>query len=360
MQDSTRTRAPCILPSFVPMNSIQILLGNPFFALFVVVGAGLLLGAVQISRKLEGEKPVPIRYDDMFAEGQHLYLVGRHHDLDLAVGLIGGKSDRPYIKDLENQQRRLVVTKASVVGLVMNQLQSLREYGVMISRVTRMDVTFVPTADTRIERRDIFTAVGNPDDLERFARAIGHRSEAFDETDLLSLSVGISLGVVVGMIPIALPGGDGITLGMAGGPLLVALILAHVGKMGRLVGHIPRPTRQLLQELGLVFFLASAGVKGGASLVETIVTSGPSIFFAGVLITLVPMVAAFLLGERLFNLNNLQALGGICGGMTSTPALGAITARTDSQLPVLSYATAYPVALIVMTVFAKILIGVME
>jgi putative transport protein len=160
------------------------------------------------------------------------------------------------------------------------------------------------------------------------------------------------------MIPIALPGGEGITLGMAGGPLLVALVLAHAGKMGRVVGHIPRPTRQLLQELGLVFFLASAGVKGGASLVETVMTSGPSLFLAGMMITLLPMVAVFLLAGRIFKLNNLQALGGICGGMTSTPALGAITARTDSQLPVLSYATAYPVALIVMTVFAKILIAV--
>jgi putative transport protein len=322
-----------------------------------VVGSSM--GAVQISRKLEGEKLVPIRYDDVFAEGQHLFLVGRLKDLDLAVGLIGEKSERPFIKDVENQQRRLVVTNASVVGLVMDKLQPLREYGVMITRVTRMDVTFVPTPDTRIERRDIFTAVGNPDDLDRFAKAIGHRSEAFDETDLLSLSVGISLGVVVGMIPIALPGGEGITLGMAGGPLLVALVLAHVGKVGRLVGHIPRSTRQLLQELGLVFFLASAGVKGGASLVQTVMTSGPSLFLAGVLITLLPMVVAFLLAGRVFKLNNLQALGGICGGMTSTPALGAITARTDSQLPVLSYATAYPVALIVMTVFAKILIGIM-
>lgn len=317
------------------------------------------MGAVQISRMLDGEKLVPLRYDDVFAEGQHLFVVGRHKDLDRAVRLMGHKSTRPFIKDVENQQRRLVVTNASVVGRAMDQLQPLRAFGVMITRVTRMDVTFVPTPDTRIERRDIFTAVGNPDDLDRFAKAIGHRSEAFDETDLLSLSVGISLGVVVGMVPIALPGSEGITLGMAGGPLLVALVLAHMGKVGQLVGYIPRPTRQLLQELGLVFFLANAGVQGGESLVETIRSSGPSLFIAGILITLVPMVVAFLFAGRWLKLNNLQTLGGICGGMTSTPALGAITARTDSQLPVLSYATAYPVALIVMTVFAKILIGVM-
>ncbi len=317
------------------------------------------LGAVQISRKLEGERLTPLKYDDVFAEGQHLFLVGRQKDMELAIGFLGVKSDRAFIKDVENQQRRLVVTEASIVGLEMQQLAPLREYGVMISRVTRMDVTFVPTPDTRIERRDIFTTVGNPEDLDRFAKAIGHRSQAFDETDLLSLSIGISLGVVAGMIPLALPGSEGITLGMAGGPLFVALVLGHVGKIGRVVGHIPRPTRQLLQELGLVFFLANAGVKGGAAMIETLREYGPVLFLAGVLITLTPMVLTYLFAGRLFKLNNLQMLGGICGGMTSTPALGAITARTDSQLPVLSYATAYPVALIVMTIFAKLLIAVM-
>ena len=317
------------------------------------------LGAVQISRKLEQDRLVPLEYDDVFEEEQHLFVVGRQKDMELAVGFIGEKSNRPFFKDVENQQRRLVVTDRSVVGLTMQQLQPLRKHGVMISRVNRLDVMFVPTPDTRIEKRDIFTVVGNPKALDKFEKVIGHRSQAFDETDLLSLSIGISLGVVAGMIPLALPGSAGITLGMAGGPLFVALLLGHFGRVGGLVGHIPRPTRQLLQELGLVFFLANAGVKGGAALVDTLKEYGPILFFAGVLITLVPMIVTYLLAGKLFKLNNLQSLGGICGGMTSTPALGAITARTDSQLPVVSYATAYPVALIVMTVFAKILISLM-
>jgi len=112
----------------------------------------------------------------------------------------------------------------------------------------------------------------------------------------------------------------------------------------------------LLQELGLVLFLANAGIKGGGSLWETLLQYGPMLFIMGCIITLVPMILAFFIAGRWFKLNPLQALGGICGGMTSTPALGAITAKTDSQLPVVSYATAYPVALIMMTVFAKMLL----
>jgi putative transport protein len=114
-----------------------------------------------------------------------------------------------------------------------------------------------------------------------------------------------------------------------------------------------------LQELGLVFFLANAGIQGGVSLAETVREYGPLLFGLGLLISVVPLIVAWPLARKLFKLDPLQALGGICGGMTSTPALGAITAKTDSQVPVVSYVSAYPVALIVMILIAKILIGLL-
>jgi Predicted permease len=180
-----------------------------------------------------------------------------------------------------------------------------------------------------------------------------------DATDLLSLSAGLTLGIIVGLMPIGLPGSTPITLGLAGGPLLVALLLGHFGRVGRIVGHIPRPTRILLQELGLVFFLANAGVKGGVSMVATLQEYGPLLFALGVCVSVIPLALAWPIARKLFKLDPLQALGGICGGMTSTPALGAITAKTDSQVPVISYVSAYPVALIVMILIAKALIGLL-
>jgi putative transport protein len=318
-----------------------------------------LPSACQISRKLEGERLVPLKYEDRFSEGLHLFLVGRPREMEIAIHTLGRKSDRPYVKDVENERQRLVVTAHRVVGTTILELSPLKRFGVMITRITRLDITFVPSAETQIELRDILTTVGNPDDLKRFGEHIGHRSQAFDETDLISLSIGLSLGIVAGMIPLGIKGGESISLGLAGGALLVALILGHFGRLGRLVGHIPRPTRQLLQELGLVFFLANAGVKGGSAMLETVFTYGPVLFVMGAFITLLPMFVVYAFGRRIFGLNPLSALGGLCGGMTSTPALGALTNRVDSQLPVISYATAYPVALIVMTVSAKLLIAVM-
>ncbi|MCK4565420.1 MAG: YidE/YbjL duplication, partial [Verrucomicrobia bacterium] len=159
-----------------------------------------------------------------------------------------------------------------------------------------------------------------------------------------------------GLLPFGLPGGAPITLGLAGGPLFVGLILGHFGKVGRIVGHIPRPTRMLLQELGLVFFLANAGVRGGGALVDTLQEHGFALFGLGVCVSALPLIVAWPIATRLFKMNALQALGGICGGMTSTPALGAITEKTDAQTPVISYVSAYPIALIVMIIVSKLLI----
>ena len=137
------------------------------------------------------------------------------------------------------------------------------------------------------------------------------------------------------------------------------LIVRHFGKVVRIIGHIPFPARILLQDLGLAFFLANAGVAGGGSLVTTVKQYGITLFELGMLVSIAPLIAAWPLARKLFKLDALQALGGICGGITSTPALGAITAKTDSQVPVISYVSAYSVALIVMVLTAKVLISLL-
>ena len=316
------------------------------------------LNACQVSRIYKDGQLVPL-YNDSYAEGQLLLLVGRSKEIAIALDYIGQRSSRHLLKDVENERQQLLVTDRKICGKNLRELAPLKQYGVVITRVTRLGLTFVPNASTVIEQNDTLTSVGRRDDLKNFAKAAGHRNNAIDATDLLSLSVGITLGIVAGLMPIGLPGSATITLGLSGGPLFVALILGHFGRVGRIVGHIPRPTRLLLQELGLVFFLADAGIKGGVSLLSTIHEYGLALFGLGLAVTLIPLMIAWPLARKLFGLDPLQALGGVCGSMTSTPALGAITAKTDSQVPVVSYVSAYPVALIVMIVLAKLLIQAM-
>jgi putative transport protein len=312
--------------------------------------------AIQISRIYSGGSLVPLRYDDVFEEGQILLIVGRRCEMQIAIDFIGHRSDRKLPRDVENERQSLVVTATAFIGQKLGDVAPLRNYGVVITRITRLGLTFVPNANTVIERHDHFTCVGRVDDLKKFSAAVGHRSSAVDATCLLSLSVGLTLGILLGMLPFGLPGSTPISLGLAGGPLFVALILGHFGKVGPIVGFIPRQTRMLLQELGLVFFLANAGVRGGGALVSTLQEHGIMLFALGVCVSCLPLIVAWPIATRHFKMAPLQALGGICGGMTSTPALGAITAKTDSQTPVISYVSAYPVALIFMIIISKLLI----
>jgi putative transport protein len=325
-----------------------------------IAAAGLnKLNACQVARIFKDEQLVPLSYDDVFSQGQLLLLVGRSNEISIAVDYLGRRSDRHVLKDVENERQHLLVTNRKITGKSIREIAPLKNYGVVITRITRHGLTFVPNTSTVIQTHDNLTTVGRNDDLKTFAKAVGHRSSAIDATDLLSLSAGLTLGIIAGLIPLGLPGSTPMTLGLAGGPLFVALLLGHFGKVGRIVGHIPLPTRLLLQELGLVFFLANAGVRGGGALLVTMQQYGLSLCALGMLVSIVPMITAWVLARRCFQLDPLQALGGISGGMTSTPALGAITAKTDSQVPVISYVSAYPVALIVMIVVAKILIGLL-
>jgi len=313
----------------------------------------------QVTRVRKGERFAPLEYEDSFERDQLLLLVGRESRVESAVQLIGRRAEGQFMVDADRERRQLILTAREFSGRTLAQLQLLRDYGIVVSRVTRLGITFVPSGETVLDRNDLLTVVGAPANLDRFSEVIGHRPQAFDETDLLSLAIGVALGVIAGRLALQFPGGPALSLGLAGGPLFVGLLLGHFGKIGPIRSYMPRSSRILLQEAGLVLFLADAGVRGGKAFVSTLQSYGPSLFAMGAIITIVPMIVAYVVARHFMRMNLLQALGGICGGMTSTPALGAITARTDSQAPVVSYATAYPVALILMTAFAQAIISLL-
>lgn len=313
-----------------------------------------------ITRVARNGRLIPLSPEDTFEEGLEVLIVGNSNKLNHEIGMIGEAISNPYALDSVKERKKAVITNNAIAGKNLKDLQTLRNYGIIVSRVTRLGFTFVPSNDTVVERNDVLTIVGTDEKLAQFRQLVGHRSNALDETDLLSLGFGLAAGIILGSLQFGLPGGNTVSLGIAGGPLIMALLLGHFGKLGPVVGYIPRPTRLLLQDLGLVFFLAGAGITGGSDLVKTVSQYGPVVFLMGAVITTIPMIIGYFFASKVFHLNILETLGGICGGMTSTPALGAITAKTNSQAPVVSYATAYPVALILMTVFAKIVIEIIH
>lgn len=310
----------------------------------------------QVSRIYRNDRLEPIQFGESFAEGQHLLLVGEQHAVRLATELIGRPSTRPILLDADNERQTVVVTRKQLAGMTVAELDPLKNHSVVITRVSRMEFSFVPHGTTRLEPNDILTVVGTKENLTAFEKFVGHRPQSNLETSLVSMAIGLTLGIALGRISFPLPGGDSFSLGLAGGPLLAALLLGHMGRFAGIVGYIPRPTRLLLQEMGLVFFLADAGIKGGAAMVDAVAQQGFSIFAVGAVVTLVPMVVGYFVARRTFRMSLWQSLGGICGGMTSTPALGAIVAKTTRQTAIVSYATVYPVAVILVALLAKLLL----
>ncbi len=310
----------------------------------------------QISRILQGEQLVPFDGEAPLEQGQQILVIGDNENLPDIVEFLGRPSDLPYTMDTDSQRRRVVVTSKEMVGRTLAQLALPNRFGVIVTRVLRYDVSFVPSLDTRIQKADLLHVVGQTARLKKFTEFAGHRMRLLDETDLISLSIGILLGIGLGSLPLPIPGGARISLGLAGGPLLTALCLSHFGGIGKLKGHLPRPARLVLTEIGLSLFLAQAGVLAGGRFLGVLQEFGPSLFAMAAAVAIVPMATGYVFASKVLKLDLLQLLGGICGSMTSTPGMGAITEKTDSDIPAVTYAASYPVALIIVTVATQLMV----
>ncbi len=312
----------------------------------------------QVSRLLVDNNLQPIPSSFCLATGQRVLVVGAEQRIPEIVEVLGERCDATeteYVLDLERQRRRVVVTSAQVVGQSLANLHLLSRFGVTISRITRQDIEFVPSPQERIQFGDALIAVGEADGLDQFVAFAGHRERTLDETDLISLTVGLVLGVLAGSAALTF-GDKSISLGLAGGPLLVGLVLGHLGHIGPIVGRMPRAARFLLADIGLALFLGRAGSQAGEDFVTVIGAYGMTLPLAAITIVAIPLFVGTVVARFVLRIEIWETLGSICGAMTSTPGLGAVTSQVDSSLPATSYATVYPVALILITLVTPLLI----
>ncbi|QDU63457.1 Aspartate/alanine antiporter [Planctomycetes bacterium Pan216] len=274
--------------------------------------------------------------------------------------LLGPRSDDYEEPRSTITSRDLVVTEQAVTGQTLHEMRFNQRYGVNISRLWRDEFEVVPDKNTRLEYGDIIRIVGDVHDCERIGPLVGHSERRIQETRFLPFSLGIVLGVIIGAIPMTLPGGTTAKLGMAGGPLFAGLVLGHLGHLGSMSFRVPFAAKFFIREAGLMMFLAGAGTSAGQDFVSVVAREGITLFLAGAVMTVVPLLIAFPLAHYVFRLDILTALGGICGAMTSTPGLGAVCEAADSESPALAYATVYPIALIAVTILAPLLPTIIE
>ncbi len=311
-------------------------------------------GKCVVSRIIKDEKILTIKYDYIIEQDACLLIVGKKNDLKTIVTLLGEKSHQDYIIDVEQERAELVVTSPKVIGQNISEIDIIKNFGIVVTRICRLGETFIPSNIEVLRKNDLLTVAGSKESINKFSQFIAHKASVLEQTDILKLSIALILGILIGKLPIPLPGGKTIMLGLAGGPLFVALLMSYFKK----TGQFPVAARNFVQTLGLILFLANAGVKAGGRLVPVLQEHGIALFAYGMILTLVPMFISFIIAYKFLKINLLEALGGVCGGMTSTPALGAITSKTDSIKPITSYAVAYPVALILMTIIVQILASI--
>lgn len=170
--------------------------------------------------------------------------------------------------------------------------------------------------------------------------------KSLDEFGLFAFAVAAILGVMLGKISIPLPGGAHFALGTSGGPLLAGLVMGHFGHVGPVAIDVPKKTLEVVREVGLALFLMGAGTEAGQGFLEILGQYGIQLFLLGALMTILPMIVGYILAVKVFKIDVLSALGSICGGMTSTPALGTLMAVTKSEAVAVSYAATYPLSLI--------------
>ena len=322
-----------------------------------VLGFGT--GDVVCSRLKRGDSiSVPKANTEIYLD-DILHLVGEINALKKMRLIVGDEMDVPTSTvGSEIRAERVVVTSEKVLGKKIKSLGIHQKYGVVISRLNRAGVELVPTANTTLQFGDVLHMVGPTDVMNNAISVIGNAAQKLQQVQMLPVFIGIGLGVLFGSIPFYIPGFPvALKLGLAGGPLVIALILARIGTLGKLYWFMPPSANLALRELGIVLFLAVVGLKSGGSFLDTLLNGdGLEWMGYGVIITSVPLLVTSIIARLYSKLNYLSLCGVLAGSMTDPPALAFANAiKEESGAAALSYATVYPLAMFLRIISPQLL-----
>jgi putative transport protein len=258
------------------------------------------------------------------------------------------------------ESRNLYVSEPKLAGKRLMDLHIPDRYGVVITRIRRQGLEITPVGTSTLELGDTLRVVGDENALAEFAKAVSGDTARMDDTNMLPFLIGLVLGIAVGSIPIPLPNGMTVKLGAAPGAFLVSLVLGHFGRIGPFRLYVPSAAKNILRELGLMLFLAGTGTNSGAQLSSVFKDQGLELFAAGIAITLVALIVTLVLAQWVYKLNILVTMGLYSGVMSSSSSLAAASAKTNTDVPAITYATAMPVVLIFKIVGAQLLVQLLR
>jgi putative transport protein len=352
--ESSRTNGGALI------KTINIRVENPNLHDLAIKDVPILNGDKIICSRLKREETLKVPSPDTIIQlGDLLHLVGQPADLHNAQLVIGQEVDTSLsTKGTDLRVERVVVTNENVLGKRIRDLHFKERYDVVISRLNRAGVELVASGDISLQFGDILNLVGRPSAIDVVANVLGNAQQKLQQVQMLPVFIGIGLGVLLGSIPVFVPGFPAaLKLGLAGGPLIMALILGRIGSIGKLYWFMPPSANLALRELGIVLFLSVVGLKSGGDFVNTLVNGeGLSWIGYGALITAVPLITVGILARMLAKMNYLTMCGMLAGSMTDPPALAfANNLHPTSGAAALSYATVYPLVMFLRIITPQLL-----
>ncbi|KFB99872.1 hyperadherence mediator [Trabulsiella guamensis ATCC 49490] len=342
------------------LNTINIRVENPNLNSLAIQDVPVLNSdKIICSRLKRGDMLMVPSPTTIIQAGDLLHLVGRNEDLHSAQLVIGKEVETSLsTRGTELRVERVVVTNEKVLGKKIRDLHFKQRYDVVISRLNRAGVELVASSSASLQFGDILNLVGRPSAIDAVAAELGNAQQKLQQVQMLPVFIGIGLGVLLGSVPLFVPGFPvALKLGLAGGPLIMALILGRIGSIGKLYWFMPPSANLALRELGIVLFLAVVGLKSGGDFIETL-TKGDGLSWVGygIFITAIPLLTVGILARMFAKMNYLTICGMLAGSMTDPPALAfANNLHATSGAAALSYATVYPLVMFLRIITPQLL-----
>ncbi|MCK7636598.1 aspartate:alanine exchanger family transporter [Corynebacterium pygosceleis] len=290
---------------------------------------------------------------DTAGPGDILSIVGTTEEIERAASEIGELLPGDPTHDERLDYRRIFVSTSSMVGIPLSKLNP-RMPGMLVTRVRRGDVDMVATPDTVLQLGDRVRVVSTHDRIDQATRLFGDSYKRLSDINLLPLLAGMAIGVLIGMIPLPLPGGITLRLGSAGGPLVVALILGALGRTGRIVWQVPYGANLALRQFGITLFLAGIGTTAGAGFKEALGDPATlKIIAGGAVLTFALSLFTLFIGHRVMRIPFGQTAGIVAGLQTHPAVLSYVSDQTRNELPSMGYTTVYPMAMVVKIIAAQ-------
>jgi putative transport protein len=310
-------------------------------------------------KRLGGTKVHAARADMVLHEGDVVLAVGTPKNLREFCLIVGVESPEDLIEGPGSvMSDRFVVTRSEILGKTIGELEMTQQHGVTVTRVMRADIEMSAVPALRLQFGDTLQVVGKAADIATMDAVLGNSVKDLNRTNFMPMFIGLGLGVLLGLYPLSLSSmPTPVRLGLAGGPLIAAIVLSRIGRIGTLLWYMPLNANLALRELGITLFLACTGLKAGEHFFAVLLSpQGLQWIACGAFITLGPLLLAAWIGRTFMHLNFITLCGLLSGSMTDPPALAFANAINNSDAPSLAYATVYPLTMLVRIVVAQLLV----